>query len=159
MQLLIALRKNVSWRAIPIAGLAGGTAFLLFDAILTPLVLKINGVLILRYIASLVLGSKALMDGGVGVVIVGILVHFVLSLLFAAIISIVVHRWGLRVGIIGGAILGLSLYGINLYAFTLVFPWFFALNGPILLLSHVLFGAVAGGVYESLDTYDVKGHI
>jgi hypothetical protein len=159
MMLLRSLRKNMTWRAIPIAGLAGGATFLLFDVILTPLVLKINGVLILRYIASLLLGSKAVMDNGVGVVLVGILIHFLLSILFALVIAVVVHRWGLRVGIIGGAILGLALYGINLYTFTLVFPWFFAINSPILLFSHVLFGAVAGGVYESLDRYDVEGRI
>jgi hypothetical protein len=157
--LLRSLRKNITWRAIPIAGLAGGTAFLLFDVLLTPLVHKVNGVLVLRYIASLVLGNKAVMDGGAGVVLVGIVVHYVLSLFFALVIAVVVHRWGLRVGIIGGAILGLAFYGINLYTITLLFPWFVAINSLILLLSHVLFGMVAGGVYESLDKYDVEGHI
>ncbi len=157
--LLRSLRRNITWRAIPIAGFAGGTAFILFDTILMYLVHKVNGVIVLRYIASLVLGNKAVMDGGAGVVLVGIVVHYVLSLLFALVIAVVVHRWGLRVGIIGGAILGLAFYGINLYTFTLLFPWFVAINGVILLLSHVLFGMVAGGVYESLDKYDVEGHI
>src|SRR5689334_16502239 len=118
--LLQSLRKHITWRAIPVAGLAGGTAFLLVDMLLTPLAYKVNGVLILRYSASLVLGGKALMDGGLGGVLVGIIVHFVLSILFALVIAVVVHRWGLRVGIIGGALLGLALYGINLYTLTLL---------------------------------------
>ncbi len=108
MQQLRSLRRNISWRAIPVAGLAGGMAFLLIDVLLTPLFLKVNGVLVLRYIASLILGSKAVMDGGAGVVLVGIVVHFVLSILFALVIAVVVHRWGLRVGIVGGALLGLA---------------------------------------------------
>ena len=154
-----SLRKNMTWRAIPIAGIAGGAAFLLINMVLTPLVLKINGVLFLRYAASLLLGNKAVMDNGVGVVVVGIIIHFVLSLVYALVIALIVHRWGLGVGLVGGAILGLALYGINLYTFTLLFPWFFAINGPILLLSHVLFGTVAGGTYELLDHYDVEGRI
>jgi hypothetical protein len=71
------------------------------------------------------------------------------------VIAIVVHRWGLIVGIVGGAILGLAIYGINLYAMTTFFTWFFALNNRVLLLSHILFGAVAGGVYELFDHYDL----
>lgn len=157
--LLQSMRKNVAWRAIPIAGLAAGAVFLLTNLLLMPLALKVNGVLVLRYVASLILGEKALMDGGAGVLILGIVVHFVLSIVFTLVISIVVHRWGLRVGVFGGALLGLALYGINLFTFTRLFPWFFALNGPILLISHVLFGAVAGGVYEALDRFDVEGHI
>jgi hypothetical protein len=38
---------------------------------------------------------------------------------------------------------------------TLFFEWFFAINSVVLLLSHVLFGAVAGGVYELFDHYDL----
>ncbi len=157
--LLDSLRKNIAWRAIPVAGLAGGISFLLIEVLLTSVVYRVNGILMLRYSASLVLGSKVLMDGGPGTVLVGIIVHFILSIVLAMVIAVVIHRWGLRVGIIGGAILGLAFYGINLYTLTLFFPWFAAINTPLLLLSHVLFGAVAGGVYESLDRYDVEGHI
>ncbi|MCC7208760.1 MAG: hypothetical protein IT323_15740 [Anaerolineae bacterium] len=157
--LVESLRRNVAWRAIPIAGLAGGAVHLLVQLILMPLVLKVNGVMFLRYAASLVLGERAVMDGDAGTVVVGILVHVVVSIVLALVIAVVVHRWGLGVGIIGGALLGLAFYGINLYAFTRSFPWFFAINGPVLLLGHVLFGAVAGGVYESLDRFDVEGRI
>lgn len=157
--LLESVRKNVAWRAIPIAGLAGGVVHLLAQFILMPLVLKVNGVMFLRYAASLVLGERAVMDGGAGVIVLGIVVHFVLSILAALIIAIVIHRWGLGVGIVGGALLGVALYAINLYGVTRFFPWFFAINGTVLLISHVLFGAVAGGVYESLDRYDVEGHL
>jgi hypothetical protein len=142
--LLESLKKNMAWRAIPIAGLAGGAVFLLAIFILMPLLLKVNGVLFLRYAASLLMGETAVMDGGAGAIILGIVVHFALSMVFALVIGVVVHRWGIRVGIIGGALLGLAIYGIDLFTFTRIFTWFFAISGPVLLISHVLFGAVAG---------------
>lgn len=150
--MLKSIQKNVAWRAVLLAGIAAGIVFfvanLLFSPILTPS-------LLLRYIASLVMGSDVLTNGNSTALIIGGVVHLVLSLVFALVISIVIHRWGLLVGIIGGSVLGLSLYAINLYTLTLLFPWFFAINTPSLLISHVIFGAVAGGVYELFDHFDM----
>jgi hypothetical protein len=71
-------------------------------------------------------------------------------------IAVVIHRWGLLVGIIGGGIMGIAIYLLNLYFFTVLFEWFFAINSSVLLLSHILFGATAGGVYELFDQYDTR---
>jgi hypothetical protein len=153
--MLLALRRNVTWRAIPFAGLAAGTAHLLVNILLTPLMLDLRPVLPVRYMGSLVLGDRALTDSGVGPLIVGIVVHFVLSILFALLIAIVVHRWGLLVGIVGGAVLGLAIYAINYYSMTLLFDWMFAINSPVQVIAHLVFGAVAGGVYETYDHFDL----
>lgn len=150
-----SIQKNVMWRAIPVAGLAGGTAFLAVNLLLTPLILEINAGVVLRYIASILLGPDALTDTSSGVLLTGVVVNYALSMPFALVIAIVIHRWGLGVGIFGGALLGLILWGINLYSMTTFFEWFFAINNRVLIVSHVVFGAVAGGVYEMLDTYDV----
>ena len=77
------------------------------------------------------------------------------SIICALVIAIVIHRWGLGVGIVGGAILGLAIYGINMYSLTYFFDWFFAIKSNVFLFSHVLFGATAGGVYELFDHYDL----
>jgi hypothetical protein len=152
--MLEAIQKNVSWRVIPVAGIAGGVAYLVVAFLLMPVTLDINPTLLLQYIAALVLGADALLENQVSVWAVGLVVHMVLSVGFALVIAIVVHRWGLVVGIIGGAILGVAIYLINLYTLTLVFEWFFAINNSVLLLAHVAFGAVTGGVYEVFDHYD-----
>lgn len=152
--MLDAIQRNVMWRAIPFAGLIAGTVFLLMNMVLSPILFQLDPTIILRYFASLTMGTSALVADNSSFLIVGLLTHYVLSILFTLVIAIVVHRWGLGVGIVGGAILGLSIYGINLYAGTLIFEWFFAINNPLLAVSHILFGAVAGGVYEMLDTYD-----
>jgi hypothetical protein len=149
------IQKNMTWRAIPIAGVAAGSVFLLVSGLLSLLTPGINVGLLLRYFAALLLGSNVLTSNDATTLVVGIIIHYVLSLGFALMIAIVVHRWGLMVGIIGGALLGLAIYGINLYTMTLFFEWFFATNSIVLLVSHVLFGAVAGGVYELFDHYDL----
>ena len=150
-----AIQKNVTWRAIPIAGFAAGIAFLLVNIILTPVVLEVDPILILRYFGALMLGSGVLTETGNDAIVVGLILHFLLSMVFTLLVTIVIHRWGLIIGIVGGAIMGLALYGVNLYTMTVFFEWFFAINSTVLLLSHVVFGAVAGGVYELFDHYDM----
>jgi len=151
----MSILRHVTWRAVLVSGLVAGTLFLLTDVILAPAILKVDVALILRYFAALVLGSKVLTQVGSSILITGIIVHYVLSLIFALVIALVVHRWGIVVGIVGGALLGVAIYGINLYTVTLLFPWFFAINSTVILLSHAIFGAVAGGVYEMFDHYDL----
>ncbi len=146
--------RNVSLRAVVIAWLAGATVFLITNLVLMPVVLDMNAGVILRYIASLVMGRDVLLRDSNTSLVVGVVVHYALSLVFTLVIVLVIFRWGLLVGIIGGAILGLAIYGINLYFTTLFFDWFFAVNNSVLLLSHVLFGATVGGVYEMFDSYD-----
>lgn len=148
--------RHMTWRAVLVAGLVAGTLFLLADLVFAPIVTNVSAALTLRYFAGLVMGTKVLTGAATPTVyIVGILVHYVLSLVFALVIALVVHRWGMVVGIIGGALLGVAIYAINLYTVTLLFPWFFAINSTVILLCHAIFGAVAGGVYEMFDHYDV----
>ncbi len=152
--MLDSIRKNMTWRALPLASAAAGTAFLITQLLLMGVMLQIGPALSIRYIASLPMGSGVLTDLNPAILVVGVIVHYILSLVFATLIAIVIHRWGLMVGIVGGALLGLALYSINLYTMTLYFPWFFALHSTPLLISHIVFGAVAGGVYEMFDHYD-----
>lgn len=150
-----SIRRNVAWRAIPFAGLVAGTAYLLVNLVLTPLVLDVQPGLIIRYMGSLVLGQGVLTDPAATPLVAGLLVHYALSILFAFVIAIVVHRWGLLVGMIGGAVLGLAFYLINFYTMTLFFDWMFAIHSPVMLIAHIVFGLVAGGVYETYDHFDL----
>ena len=152
-----AIRRNITGRAVLAAWLAAGTVLLVTNVILMMPILKVGPVLVLRYMASLVLGRGVLTqtDNILLTAVIGVVIHYAFSLLFTILIVIVVHRWGLLVGILGGALLGLAIYGINLYTMTTFVPWFFAINSAVLLLSHVLFGATAGGVYEMFDHYDL----
>jgi hypothetical protein len=109
-----------------------------------------------RMMASLVSGGAAL-DAPINFhaqyVPIGIVVNFAVGILVALIIAYIVHPFGLIVGIIGGALLGFCFYVINYYA---VANWFnLSTIQPFkhwtLECGHVVFGAVAGGVYEWLE--------
>ena len=150
-----SILRHVTWRAVLVSGLVAGTLFLVADLIFAPIFTHVGAALTLRYFAALVMGSKVLTQTGTGILVTGVIVHYVLSLVFALVISLVIHRWGMVVGIVGGALLGVAIYGINLYTVTLLFPWFFAINSTVILLCHAIFGAVAGGVYEMFDHYDL----
>jgi len=74
-----------------------------------------------------------------------------LAIAFACLIAFCLHRWGILVGIVGGAVFGLALYAINYYSVADALSWLAPLRGWIMALSHVIFGAIAGGVYEALE--------
>ncbi|MEL6403811.1 MAG: hypothetical protein AAFR81_05570 [Chloroflexota bacterium] len=150
-----SIQENVVWRAIPIAGIVAGTAMLITLAILNPLLDGISSFFNIRYFASLIMGTDVLLEPTTMSLIVGLLVHYGLSILFTFIIGIVVHRWGIGVGIFGGGILGLAFYSINFFTMTVIFDWMVQIAGSSsLIMSHLVFGIVAGGVYELLDDYD-----
>jgi hypothetical protein len=107
-----------------------------------------------RMTAAIVLGRSVLpppatFDGGI--VAVAFALHLGLSIAYAGLIAFIVHKGGLLRGIIGGAALGLALYAINYWTFAQWFPWFLDLKSGIALVSHVAFGALAGGMYELLE--------
>ena len=66
-------------------------------------------------------------------------------------VAYVVHRWGVVGGTIGGAVLGLSIYLINMYTLTLLFPWFFTMENTLFLIVHIIFGAAVGALYEVME--------
>lgn len=146
-------RKLVDFRAVFWAGIVSGLVFLVVNMLLSLFLLGTPWIFI-RMVAALLLGQDVLPPPASfdpGIFIVALLTHLFLSLLFTTILALIIHKWGLAVGVIGGAIFGLALYAINFYTFSFFFPWFFSLRSWIILLSHLFYGATAGGLYEALE--------
>jgi hypothetical protein len=146
-------RQVVDFRAAFWSGIISGLVFLVVNMLLSLLLLGTPWIFI-RMVAALLLGQQVLpppasFDPWIFIVAVGI--HLFLSLLFTTILAMIIHKWGLAVGIIGGALFGLALYAINFYTFSFFFPWFYSLRSWIILLSHIFYGATAGGLYEALE--------
>jgi len=146
-------RQVVDWSAAIWAGIISGVLFLIANVVLSAIQLG-SPWIIFRVLASVVLGSSVLPPPTTFtplIFLVGLVTHLVLSVIFAGILAVIIHRWGLVVGIVGGAIFGLALYAINFYTFSYFFPWFFAFKSWMMLVSHLVFGAAAGGIYEALE--------
>ena len=86
-----------------------------------------------------------------GIFIVGTLVSLALAMLLTFLITSITYRWGLIVGFLGGGLLGLAIYVINFYSISYFFPWFYPMRSWMMLVSHIIFGALAGGIYEMLE--------
>ena len=145
----------VDWKAVFWAGLASGTVFLLLNLFVVPPLMEGKLWISVRLVASIFMGQEILappatLDGGA--LIACIVTHYLLAFLMTAVIALVVHLGGLATGILGGAILGFAFYFIDYYSFTYFFPQFFAIKHWSVIASHVVFGAVAGGLYEWLES-------
>ena len=148
------MHQIMDWRAAVLAGLIAGLLAFLLRVLLWVVVTGGSFWAPFYQSAAFLLGPQSLAPVDApqfGVVVVGLLVHFALSLFYSVLLAFIIHRWGLAVGIIGGALFGVAVYIINYYTFTYFFPWFFPLRGWLVLAAHVFFGATAGGVYEALE--------
>lgn len=148
------MEQIVDWRSAIIAGLVAGLVFLLAEMIGRAAVTGGSPWITTRYIAAIVMGEGALPPPptfDAVIFVVALLVNFGLALLFTMILAAIIHEWNLVTGIVVGALFGLAIYAINYYTFTRFFPWFFPVRNWTDILSHLLFGAVAGGVYEALE--------
>lgn len=148
------LRLIMDWRAAVIAGLLAGLLTMLLWVVLLSVVTGGSIWTPFHHIAAILLGEEALTPSrelNVQVVLTGTFIHLTLSVVYAIILAFIIHRWGLVVGIVGGALFGLALYVINYYSFSTLFPWFYPLRSWIALVGHIFFGAAAGGIYEALE--------
>jgi len=107
-----------------------------------------------RFAAAIVMGRKVLpppasFDWMVMLVATG--VHFALSIAYGLALSPLISRLRTLPSVLVGAALGLGLYGVNMYGFTAVFPWFEATRDWITVVTHAVFGVAAAGVYKMLS--------
>jgi hypothetical protein len=147
------MRQLLDWRATFWAGLISGVISLVLNMVLTQSQLGTPWVFV-RMVASIVMGEAVLPPPAsfdLPVFLVGLVVHLALSLIFAAVLTAIIHRWGIVVGFVGGALFGIALYGINFFTLSYFFPWFYSLRNWMIFYSHIAFGALAGGIYELLE--------
>ncbi|TFH66706.1 MAG: hypothetical protein E4G90_02155 [Gemmatimonadales bacterium] len=153
---LLAL-PHLDWHAYFVAGLVASLTTLLAGLVLCEVILG-EPTFILRITASLVLGPEVIpvTEGTTALILlVGLVLHFTLTFAYAFLIVLVIYRWGLAVGLVGGALLGLALYVIDIYALSYFFPWIYPLRNWLLLLTHMMLGGLVGVAYELLDQYDL----
>ncbi len=150
-----AMTATVDWSAAVWAGiLAGLISFLLYLFLVPAIVGSGNAWAMMRYIASIPMGPDVLAPPATfeaSMMLAALAVHFVLAIFMALVIAFVLHRGGTILGVLGGAVFGLIFYLINYYSMTLWFPHLFAMSHWTVVAIHIVFGALAGGIYEWLE--------
>jgi hypothetical protein len=131
----VRVRQVVDWKAVLIAALVAGTVALLWNFFVVPALLKTTPWVAVRLTGSILLGNSVLAPPATahaGALLAAIVTHYGLALIMTSVIAYIIHRGGLLGGILVGGLLGLSFFCID---------WSVALG-------HILFGAIAGGMYE-----------
>lgn len=144
------------WKAAVWAGLIAGLVFMMLEMIMVPLFLGGSPWGPPRMIAAIALGGSVLPNPpppptfDFGVIMTAVVVHLILSIVFAIALAFVIRRMELGMALLVGAAFGLVLYFVNFYGFTAVFPWFAMARNWVSIFSHIVFGAVAAWVYLRL---------
>ena len=148
------LSTTIRWPAAIWAGLLGGLAFLVLEMLMVSLFLGASPWAPVRAIAALILGKGILPPPpptfAWGVFLAALLVHFVLSVVFACITIWIIHRWAIGTALVAGALGGLVLYLINFYLLTGIFPWFAMSRSWVTIFTHLVFGVVVAWAYAAL---------
>jgi uncharacterized protein YndB with AHSA1/START domain len=104
-----------------------------------------------RLTAALIMGTSVLPPPSTAqwdILLVATLIHFSLSIAYAAVAAYFVGRLHTGPALVAGAAYGLVIYVVNLYGFTVLFPWFLVARDWVTLGTHVVFGVVLAIGYQ-----------
>ncbi len=152
----MAPRISIDWRAAIYSGVAAGVIATVAQILLwwafgdvLPGILYRDA----RLAAAIVMGRGVLPPPASFdwvVMTAATLIHFVLSVVYGAVLAVLIARRGLPIALLAGAVYGLALFAVNMYVFTILFPWFIETRDWITLLTHAVFGVSAAGCYKML---------
>jgi len=107
-----------------------------------------------RFAAAIILGRGVLPPPATldwQIMFIATWIHFGLSIIYAILLSWLIHRLDIKNSLIVGGLYGLGLFIINMYGFVIIFPWFIETRDWITVTAHVVFGVSAAGVYKVLS--------
>jgi uncharacterized membrane protein YagU involved in acid resistance len=151
----------VNWRAAVYAGVIAGILATVVQIALWSVFADALPTILFRdarFTAAIVIGPGVLPPPASFdwiVMLVATLVHLVLSIGYGLILYPLMSRLGTLPSLFAGAAFGLLLYGINMYGFTTVFPWFEATRDWITIVTHMVFGVAIAGTYKMLRQWQV----
>lgn len=137
------------------AGLIAGLVFVIVEMLLVATVGGGSPWGPPRMMAAIAMGTDVLPPPptfDLGIVMIGMIIHFVLSVILGLILGWVISNWRLGMGmaILVGLVFGLLVYLVNFYVMTGLFPWFANARNMITIFAHLVFGGVLGWVYHSM---------
>lgn len=150
-------KNGIDWGAAVWAGLVAGVVFVMLEMLLIGTVAGQSIWGPPRMMAAIGMGTDVLPGPDnpptfdAMIVLVGMIIHFVLSVVLGIVLAAIVSTLGVGTGAaVGiGAVFGLAVYVVNFYGFTAIFPWFENARNWITIVSHIMFGVVLASVYKT----------
>lgn len=152
----------IRWGSAVWAGVIAGALFLVLEMAMVPIFLGNPMWAPPRMIGAIALGEEVLPPPATfdfGVVMTAVVIHFIMSIIYALILAAMVHRMGATAAVVAGGVFGLILYLVNFYGFTALFPWFAEARNWVSIFAHIVFGVVAAWSYKALAVRTVKAPI
>ena len=148
---------TINWVAAVVAGIAAGIAATLVQLVLwRTFGFPLPDMLFrdTRMAAAIVMGPAILpphLMPTTGIALTAASVHFALSITYGLTLAPLLSRVDSARAIIAGGLFGLLIFGINMYGFTAIFPWFEASRDRITAIAHVSFGIALSWIYKLWD--------
>lgn len=152
----IKLRAGV-WSGIAagvLSTLAQGGAWILFTDRFPELLFRDA-----RLTAAVVLGRRVLPPPDTfdpAIMLTAGAVHFALSAAYGVALGLLLARWPRHTAAVGAGF-GATLYLVNLYGFTVLFPWFAQVRDADTFMAHIVFGLAGAGTYRVLARRSAAG--
>ena len=154
---LLYKRLQINWTAALYAGIAAGILATMAQIILWwAFADSLPGVMFrdARLAAAIILGQEILpmhADFDWPAMLIATMVHFTLSVVYSTVLAIFIAHFNMVASIFIGIVFGFILFGVNMYGFTIIFPWFVEARDWITLVAHIVFGIVAAATYRVLS--------
>ncbi len=154
-------RQSVTWVTAATAGLAAGAVATVAQMALWRLAsLPLREMLLrdTRLAAAILMGRRVLSAPETFdwiVLCAASVVHIALSIIYGLVLAPLAVRLNLRPALAAGALFGLLLYGVNMYGFTAVFPWFEASRDWITVTAHLVFGVTLAAFCKYWNSHGI----
>jgi hypothetical protein len=154
-----AAHAGPNWAVAAMAGIAAGAVATIIQMALwlaasySPVDMLLRDT---RLAAAIVLGRDILPPPAPfdwDVMLIATLVHVALSAAYGLALAPLMSRLGLMASAVAGMLCGLLLFAINMYGFTVLFPWFEASRDWITAAAHASFGLAATLVYKACERH------
>ena len=144
---------HARWVSAVAAGAVAGIAFIVMVSVLGSVVGGESVWAPFHRIAAMVLGPSSLeeMDGFDGSVVgMALSIHLGLAAFYGIVLSCLIVEFTRRNAPWLGAVAGLLIYLVNFHGFAGLFPWMTEMRGPVMLISHAVFGSLLASCYWAL---------
>ncbi len=137
-------RKRITrWTKGVWAGVIAGGLFMTLEMFLIQVFGRGNMWDPVRLSASIAMGNRAVAASTpftFDIFMVGMLVHFVVSIWYAVVLGLIIRRLKTGPALLVGAGFGLLLYFVHFYGLTFLYPWVANARNWIAVVAHLTFG-------------------